>query len=121
MTKEKLIEQIMKECEKDGEPVTKEEAVEMAEMELKAKKDCRHYETDATKTRKPAAREKKIDAEKVKIIKSVAEQLTRLVGSEECECEATDIKITNSQREIQFKIDQNDYSLVLTKHRKSTK
>jgi hypothetical protein len=110
MTKEKLIEQIMKECEKDGEPVTKEEAAEMAEMELKAKKDCRHYETDATKTRKPAAREKKIDAEKVEIISTVAEMLVE-----------DDVKITNSQREIRFKIGQNDYSLVLTKHRKSTK
>ena len=39
MDKEKLIQQIMKECEKDGEPVTKEEATEMAEMEIKAKKD----------------------------------------------------------------------------------
>jgi hypothetical protein len=110
MTKEKLIEQIIKECEKDGEPVTKEEAAEMAEMELKAKKDCRHYETDATKTRKPAAREKKVDAEKVEIISTVAEMLV-----------ADDVKITNNQREIQFKIGQNDYSLVLTKHRKSTK
>jgi hypothetical protein len=100
----------MKECEKDGEPVTKEEAAEMAEMELKAKKGCRHYETDATKTRKPAAREKKVDAEKMEIISTVAEMLV-----------ADDVKITNNQREIQFKIGQNDYSLVLTKHRKSTK
>ena len=33
---EKLIEKIMKECEQDGEPVTREEAEEMAKMELKA-------------------------------------------------------------------------------------
>ena len=37
MNKEKLIEQIMKECEADGEPITREEAEEMAEMEIKAK------------------------------------------------------------------------------------
>ena len=35
--KEKLILQIMKECEADGEPITREEAEEMVEMEIKAK------------------------------------------------------------------------------------
>lgn len=33
---EKLVEKIMRECEQDGEPVTREEAEEMAKMELKA-------------------------------------------------------------------------------------
>ena len=37
MDKEKLINQIMAEAETDGEPVTREEAEEMAEMEIKAK------------------------------------------------------------------------------------
>lgn len=36
ITKEELIEKIIKECAADGEPVTKEEAEEMAEMEIKA-------------------------------------------------------------------------------------
>ena len=36
MDKEKLINQIMADAEKDGEPVTREEAEEMAEMEIKA-------------------------------------------------------------------------------------
>jgi hypothetical protein len=34
---------------------------------------------------------------------------------------ADELKITNIQREITFKIGENDYSLVLTKHRKSKK
>lgn len=34
---EKLAIKLMKEFEADGEPVTKEEALEMAEMEIKAK------------------------------------------------------------------------------------
>ena len=33
---EKLVEKIMRECEQDGEPVTREEAEEMAQMEMKA-------------------------------------------------------------------------------------
>lgn len=43
MTKEKLIARIMRECEKDGEPVTKEEAEQIAEMEIRAFQN-RHYE-----------------------------------------------------------------------------
>ena len=34
VSKDKLIDKIMAECAKDGEPVTREEAAEMAEMEL---------------------------------------------------------------------------------------
>ena len=37
MDKEKLILQIMAEAEKDGEPLTRAEAEEVAEMEIKAK------------------------------------------------------------------------------------
>ena len=44
MDKEKLIARIMKECEQDGEPVTREEAEEMAEMEIKAG-GIKRYET----------------------------------------------------------------------------
>ena len=64
MTVEELAKQIMKEMAADGEPVTEAEAKEMAEMELKAKKDCRRYESDKRKVKKPSTREKKIDTEK---------------------------------------------------------
>lgn len=106
MDKEKLINQIMKECEADGEPVTREEAAEMADMELKAKKDCRRYEGD-TKARKSATREKKVDDEKVAIIARVALYL-----------KAENVTIANEQREITFTVGENEYSLTLTKHRK---
>ena len=113
MDRKKLINQIMAECEKDGEPVTREEAAEMADMELKAKKNCRRYEGDKT-TRKKPQREKKIDAEKVSIIESVAHQLTRLIEP----AAAEKIKIENPQREITFQVGENEYSLTLTRHRK---
>ena len=104
MSKEKLIEQIMRECAEDGEPVTRKEAEEMAEMEIKAKGN-RHYEQSA-KERKPAARERKLDMEKVEIIKKICDFL--LTSGEES---AT---IVNEQREIQFR----EFSITLTKHRK---
>jgi hypothetical protein len=106
MDKEKLIKQIMEECEANGEPVTKEEAAEMAEMELKNKSNGRRYEGD-TKSKKPANRTLKVDTEKVEIIKVIAEMLI-----------ADEIKIINPQHEIQIKIGNNDYSITLTKHRK---
>lgn len=104
MDKEKLILEIMADAEKDGEPVTREEAEEMAEMEIKANAS-RRYEK-AEKPRKPATREKKLDEEKVEIIKKICDFL--LTNGEET---AT---IVNEQREIQFR----EFSITLTKHRK---
>ena len=103
MDKDKLIAQIMADYEKDGEPITREEAEEVAEMEIKASAN-RHYEQ--SKERKPATREKKLDAEKVEIIKKIYEYL--LTSGEDS---AT---IVNEQREIQFR----EFSITLTKHRK---
>lgn len=109
MDKEKLINQIMKECADDGEPVTRAEAEEMAEMEMKSKKDCRRYEGD-TKKRKTANRTVKIDEEKVEIIKILAKAIS---GGD-----INLVTIVNQQREITFSIGENEYSVTLTKHRK---
>lgn len=114
--KEKLISKIMLECEKNGEPVTKEEAAEMAEMELKAKQNGRRYEGD-TKNRKPATRTLKIDIEKVAILESIAHQLSRFVNPFENGQDIEDVQIKNKQKEITFRIGENRYSLILTKHR----
>lgn len=99
---EKLANQIMKEAEEDGEPVTKEEALEMAEMELKAK-DAK-VDKVASATRKPR-KATPPDEEKVEIIKKLYDFiLTNLDES------AT---IVNVQREITF----GSYSIQLIKHR----
>lgn len=115
---EKLVKEIMKEAAQDGEPVTEEEAAEMAKMELGAKECGRRYEGDTTK-RKPAQREKKIDPEKVAILESVAHQLTRYVGESANDFTgAENIHIVNPQKEITFSVGENEYSLTLTRHRK---
>ena len=99
---EKLIKQIMAEAEADGEPVTKEEAQEMAEMELKAK-DVK-VDNVTSKTRQPR-KPTPPDEEKVEIIKKLYDFiLTNLDES------AT---IVNVQREITF----GNYSIQLIKHR----
>lgn len=103
MTKEKLIEAIMNECAKDGEPVTIEEATEMAEMEIKAGNVKRYEQATVTKERKPRTIKK--DEEKIEIIKNLYDFL--LTSGEES---AT---IVNEQREITFR----DFSITLTRHR----
>ena len=59
MTLEKLTAKIMKECEADGEPVTREEAEEMAEMEIKTGNIKRYEKSDAP--RKKVTKERKVD------------------------------------------------------------
>lgn len=104
MDKEKLILEIMRDAEKDGEPVTREEAEEMAEMEMRAGA-MKRYETSA-KPKQTTTRNIKKDAEKIEIIKKIYDFL--LTSGEKS---AT---IVNEQREIQFR----EFSITLTKHRK---
>lgn len=67
----------MKEAEADGEPVTKEEAEEMARMELgKRLKDA----MNTAKSRKRKPRERKVDKEKssylIVLLQDCVQQLT---------------------------------------------
>jgi hypothetical protein len=109
MDKEKIIARIMKECEADGEPVTRAEAEEMAEMEIKAN-GIKNY-TQAEVEKKPRKkREVKKDPIKISFIHYLEEWL--LTSTVE------DVKILNEQKEIAFRINGEDYSLSLIKHRK---
>lgn len=106
--KEKLIQAIMEMCEKNNEPVTREEAEEMAEMEIKANGLPTYTQSEVEK--KPRKkREVKKDLVKISFIKNLEEWLTNTSVS--------DIIILNEQREISFNIGADNYSLVLTKHK----
>jgi hypothetical protein len=108
MDKEKIITRIMKECELDGEPVTRAEAEEMAEMEIKADNIKNYTQSDVEK--KPRKkREVKKDPTKISFIHYLEEWL--LTTSVE------DVTIVNEQKEIAFRINGEDYSLSLIKHR----
>jgi hypothetical protein len=108
MDKEKIIARIMKECEADGEPVTRAEAEEMAEMEIKADSIKNYTQSDVEK--KPRKkREVKKDPTKISFIHYLEEWL--LTTSVE------DVTIVNEQKEIAFRINGEDYSLSLIKHR----
>lgn len=104
--KEKLIQDIMKDLE-----CTREDAEEVAEMEIKAKDIKRYEKTEKQKPRKK--REVKFDEEKVSILKLIFD----LLSNEIYLLELKDTIIINPQKEITFKVGQNEYSLTLTKHR----
>lgn len=106
MTKEKLIARIMRECEKDGEPVTKEEAEQMAEMEIRASQN-RHYEKSET-PRKPSTKERKVDETKKRILNNCRVLLEGMGAV---------ITSTKTETEVAFTFDEELYTLKLTKHR----
>lgn len=110
MDKEKLIARIMKECEQDGEPVTREEAEEMAEMEIKAG-GIKRYET-SDKPRKPVKKERKVD-EKKRHLLCCCKVLFEGMGAK--------ILGIKTETELTFSLDGEEYSLKLIKHRKKDK
>lgn len=106
MDKEKLINKIMRDCEKDGEPVTHEEAAKMADMELKAQ-GIKRYEQSA-KPRKPSTRERKVDETKQYLL-AKCEKVLRACG--------TNILSIKTETELTFTYNEEEYSLKLIKHR----
>ena len=103
---EKLINEIMAECEADGEPVTREEAEDMAKMELNAKAE-RHYE-QSDKQRKQVAKERKVDTAKKAILDEV-EKMVEEIGGEDI--------TTKTETEVGFTLNGAKYTLKLTRHR----
>lgn len=106
--REKIITRIMKECEANGEPVTRAEAEEMADMEIKANGIKSYTQSDVEKKPRKKCEVKK-DPTKINFIHYLEEWL--LTTSVE------DVTIVNEQRELTFKIKNDSYSLILTKHR----
>ena len=103
---EKLTNQIMRECEAEGEPVTEAEAREMAEMEIKSKGIKRYEQAEVKPARKP--RERKADKEKGLILSDVRDLIETMGG--------INIEM-KTETEIKFGFGNNSYTLKLTKHR----
>ena len=80
MTLEKLAKQIFDECAKEGEPITMEEAQEMAQMEINAKGikvGARATEPKAEKEKKPKVVQ--VSQEKQEIFQEICEFLTKKI------------------------------------------
>lgn len=106
MTKEQLIERIMRECEQDGEPVTREEAEEMAEMEIKANGIKRYEKSD--KPRKQTKKERKVDETKGHLLACYKTLLEGLGAT---------VLHVKTETEISFLFKDGQYTLKLIKHR----
>lgn len=103
---EKLVISIMKDAEKDGEPVTREEAEEMARMEIGAK-GIKNY-TQGEVEKKKAVKERKVDEEKKNLLTILRNALA------ESGIEAT----MENEVKLHFVFNETKYSVTLTKHRK---
>ena len=124
MTREQQIEQYMKSLqisreeaeqlyEDDQEDYIGEEGEQMTE---KAKEIRRYEQSAEKKTRKP--REKKIDAEKVEILNWIeGAMISRHSLIDEEDWDFSEVVKLNPQKEITFRVGENEYSLTLTKHR----
>lgn len=111
-TLEQLADEIYKECLEDNEPVTKEEALKMAQMELGAKQIKTYVQS--TPTKKKTVREIKPDDTKVELISQISKLLDRIIINDNG---LDDVRITKAQREIDFTLCNEHYTLTLVKHR----
>ena len=102
---DKLALEIFKECEKDGEPVTMEEAKEMAQMEIGARGMSREATSTEKKTT-PAEKKKrtvKISDEKVELFTLLWEAVSAKYEGAEITKENKNISVTINGKT--FKVD----------------
>lgn len=104
---EKLVAEIMAEAEKDGEPVTRKEAEEMAEMELGAKQIKRYEQAEKPRKKREKPKTVKVSDEKVSLFNTILENLDRneLVERENIEVLKPNKLIQVTINGINFKID----------------
>lgn len=119
-----LATKIMKEAEANNEPMTFEEALEVAEWEMKSKANRRYEKADTP--RKQTERKKKEDPIKREIITFLINVLPHLTfmdshqeGDEDIATfyDAENIAVLNPEKEITFTLKDENYSITLTKHR----
>lgn len=106
MDREKLIAKIMKDFEADGESVTREEAEEIADIEIKAKANDRRYEQSKPK-KTSTPKERKVDETKKFLFGLIIESLK------------SEVQNGSLKNEVEYSFDfqSNHYTLKLTKHR----
>ena len=98
---EKLIQEIMKDLE-----CSREDAEEIAKMELKAKGLKRYEQSDKPRMEK-IQRESKVDEDKKKLLELCKNAIDNYVFS----------LVTKTETEISFEYNGEKYTLKLTKHR----
>ena len=106
MDKEKIIARIMNECAEDGEPVTRAEAEEMAEMEINSKGIVGRGNAGTKVERKP--RERKVDEVKKDILSAIKNAVEEIADA---------VEEPKNETDLHFTFNGEKYSVKLTRHR----
>ena len=112
MTLDTLTKQIFDECAKEGEPITMEEAQEMAQMEINAKGikiGARAIEPQAKKEKKQ--RIAQVSAEKMALFSLLWEGLSNFYGE--------NAQISKQNKEISVQIGEKSFKIDIVEHRKA--
>lgn len=116
MDVEKLTNQIMKECEADGEPVSYADAKAMAEMEIKAKCQRNYTTTEKSMKKKSKPRVTKVSDEKKAIFDNILQNLDRCEG-----VSRENIQILKENKLISVQINDTIIKIDLIEQRKPKK
>ena len=103
---EKLAEEIKLEYWRGGEPVSDEEALEIAKMEINDKSNRRYEKADAP--RKKTERERKIDPIKADLADRFIVAIENYGGT---------VAPLKTETEIHFELGEDNYTLKIIKHR----
>lgn len=110
--------ELIKEDEQVDKMTMKEVDNDLTTEQKKAKKDATKTTSDKTKRAYTfTKRERKPDDVKREIIETIAQNLDRCCFGEELST-VTDVVVLKPEKEITFKVGDDEYSVTLTKHRK---
>ena len=111
---EKLVRDIMNEALRDGEPVSKEEAEEMARYELNYKKNINtHVSTGPRKKKSGNKRVSKVSDEKINLFNTILANLDRCEG-----VERQNIEVLRENKLIRVKIGDKIFKVDIIQQRK---
>ena len=114
---EKLVKEIMRSALADGEPVTEEEAIEMAKMELGAKENVTYNTADKTeKKAEPKKRNVIVSDEKKELFNTILANLDRVIG-----VERENIAVLKENKLIEVKIGDRKFKIDVIEERKPKK
>ena len=115
---DKLVDEIMRDCEKDGEPVTREWAIKMAEMELGSKEVSREARSVAPKTSETAKKPRTVvvSDEKKELFSTILANLNRAIG-----VERENITVLKENKLISVKIGSKTFKIDVIEERPKKK
>ena len=106
---EKLVQEIMRDAEKENEPLTRKDAEEIAKMELKAKK-IKRYEGNKAGKKQKKSKTVKVSDEKQKLFNKMYDFLHKNYEN---------VEIINENKLILVKINDKKFKIDLIQQRKS--